>query len=439
MNVLSVAMAQEMQGSFVEVVDSQSSSLSASQLGASGQASLEDTLVSALLSLASTTGVTLCRYRDESARTNDARLHTGPDEDGIDSGIESCVDLVKVLHRVKPDLVFAKETLKRALESVQQIMAKKLPRSEWAITGPVLQDWLETIQRRIRNCCRALRQNWPSSHVEQHPDWIKSFTWLLPARQSPAWTTNVLKKPSASEVKVEASAGDDEPLYGFFRTSMLPFRKAARSTFKEPGLPIDLVGNERGTDWLIGQWPDGHRHALPITVDEFKELRNSKKAKTSVDELWAMQASTGNCISIRQKKDHSLLIAIFEQGKAIMHCKANVFGQLPSDHTNEKLDPEHEVIKAAVRFLAPIAEEFAKGAIQRADLLQYRDQKLAEAGLTAPPRPTMKRPAAAIPVDDAEDSVPEPEHAPPGRAFTKMPRMPASLLEQWQMAERAHR
>ena len=104
--------------------------------------------------------------------------------------------------------------------------------------------------------------------------------------------------------------------------------------------------------------------------------------------------TTHHKITIQQKVDRNLIMVVHEQSRQVLMVKMSLFGHI-SDETC-RLEPEHDVTKKTLAFLAPIALEFAAGKVERKDLIQLRDEKLLSLGLDR--KSVRKRPAA----DDLE-------------------------------------
>ena len=115
--------------------------------------------------------------------------------------------------------------------------------------------------------------------------------------------------------------------YGFLRKAMLPFRQRQGDDFQEPGLPFDIQGYEQITDRLVASWPDGHSHEIALTVGEYHDLVQGGAGKRQADEEWTTSSQvTGNRISIRQKRDHDLLLVLCDQNKYCVSVKAKIWG-----------------------------------------------------------------------------------------------------------------
>ena len=99
--------------------------------------------------------VSFCSYPDESPRVAKAKLH-------VDS-IRSHSALLSKLQLLQPNLSFPKRALQRALRIVAA-------RRKWKLEEPAMEDWVDTLSRRIRNMCRVVSQ---ALQKDPYPAWLQ--------------------------------------------------------------------------------------------------------------------------------------------------------------------------------------------------------------------------------------------------------------------------
>ena len=117
---------------------------------------------------------TLCDYGDESAKVSDVTLIRGRE-----GGVESSHKLLGALRDLQSNLSFSKQVMKTALLMVHAKTQAKELREEsfgWAVrmAKPEIKDWSETVQRRIRNCCRMVAQGCLKTPTAQ---WVLALPW----------------------------------------------------------------------------------------------------------------------------------------------------------------------------------------------------------------------------------------------------------------------
>jgi hypothetical protein len=176
--------------------------------------------------------------------------------------------------------------------------------------------------------------------------------------------------------------------------------------------PIATPSDAPDGSGIIAKWDDGISWQCPyITVGM---IRKSAKRNPAEPPLWSgVRTSTNHALHLAQRPDRHLLLSLYEQGvRQRLQVKMNFFGELPLPQP-AVLPRDHPIVKSAVNFMQPIAEDYASGKIpEPGDLLNVRDDKLKAAGLV-PIRATTKtrkRPAADTggTMADAETEV----HAP---------------------------
>ena len=91
-------------------------------------------------------GVSFCTYAGEAMSPGYSKLVHG------DTSIEGQIELLALLRSLSENMAFPRSTLLRALKILQKELRSTSPASKMDTSQ--ISDWAETLQRRIRNCCR---------------------------------------------------------------------------------------------------------------------------------------------------------------------------------------------------------------------------------------------------------------------------------------------
>ena len=403
-------------------------------------------------------GTKVCPYFDDSPLVNDARLKHGKDD-----GIEACMPLLRKMHAVRRGLNSSRLFYKKALRQINQEMTDA---GDWNMTKPAVKEWVDLFTNKLRNMCRVVSQ---AEMKSPECDWIQKMPWKQDGAAPAKKRRKVLqKRPAASEAAIgeadeegvadeegEAGVGDEEYVdeedvgeaeppvrgraseefgdeeweFGIYPSTRLAFRRkrgTKRGSRPETSLPIEVPAGANGSDRVDASWPDGMKITTHITVDEFNAMgptieRTGAAARYEV--LYQTEKKdTGSELTIEQRVDRELLIAMKEQGKGILFVPARLFGPVGED-PKMRIDPSMPTIVKAIDFMVPICERFANGDLKRGDLIAARDAKLKEEfGYDAIPRrgtkpTTLKRPAACS--DETKASTEAP--AIPIPSMTEMP------------------
>lgn len=331
----------------------------------------------------------LCKYSDESDTTGKAKLVRG------DLGIEGGHQLLTELHGLQPNLSFTKNQIRAALSLVLKKLiehSKDTSTKSWAakLTKQEQTDWLETLQRRIRNMCRIAAQGQLKS---PNTAWVKALPWLckaVAAKSKPKAQTMRKKEPvidedAAGEGELEDNENEEEEAeeeleeeeaeqpepddadpedddvtvvaarlgnpttvrgasansastttYGFLAELMLPFRQKALSATKEPGLPIQLQDGAADEAPVVGEWPDGEKHAIADCSHGRYKLLTVKKKAASEGSEWETEAKdTKHKIALCQKVDRNLLLIMQEQSRQVCMVQLRVFDDIADEKKSE--------------------------------------------------------------------------------------------------------
>ena len=328
----------------------------------------------------------VCKYEDESARTDQAVLLRG------DKGIDGAHALLHHLYRLQPNLSFTKNQIKAALKLAYDHVKAKQPSVRMSHTE--YDDWLEAQQRRLRNCCRIASQGKIKSPGAA---WFKALPWnagvpLASFGSEAATSESGSQLPGTEPSQAVVHVGDASTYveYGFLDECRLPYRRRAGEE-KETGLPIKLPHERADDDEVVGEWPDGHTHVIPGVT--FGQLRSFKPTARTGVYYEKEHASTLHRITIVQKVDRSLLLAINEQDRQILMVKLNLFGHI--DDEKVRLQRGDPVLQAGLEFMATIADRYVRDEIKRRDLKDVRNSALLDKGIDQTRSTVKKRPVCA--------------------------------------------
>jgi len=126
--------------------------------------------VAVLDKFATSKGPSFCQYQDESENTVMAKLIHGR------GGIKAEYELLGELHKLCSNLSFTKKTMLAALDLVYK--KHKGSSKQWSMQDDQRVDWRETLQRRIRNCCRVVQQG-QLKVKGKPPQWIAVLPWKI--------------------------------------------------------------------------------------------------------------------------------------------------------------------------------------------------------------------------------------------------------------------
>jgi hypothetical protein len=172
---------------------------------------------------------------------------------------------------------------------------------------------------------------------------------------------------------------EDRNEFGFSKELMLPYRLKMNGE-KETGLPIVLPKGANDSDEIVGEWACGFRHPIAgFTVADYKGQESKRTLQDgSLFEIEHMRSR--HRINITQKVDRFLLVIIQEQTKQVCMVRADKFGPV-ADQTC-RLPQDDDTLQACLKLMTDLATRFAKGEVERSDLLATRNQMLLEAGVS---------------------------------------------------------
>jgi hypothetical protein len=356
-------------------------------------------------------GPSFFKYADENAKASQAKLIHGQ------NGVEGHVLVLGRLHALQANLSFKKTDILKALDHVAEAFNK-----DWKMSSDELADWRETMQRRIRNCCRCVHQGEVKAFANSSksvPKWVSKLPWVLDtevggegegdggAAGNAASSSGSGEPPQGKRrrvsFKMPEQPGEVPPdiyTYSYCEELQLPTRKLIKdgsAAIDVPGLPVDIDGPGDDDAEVVAEWPDGHRHALPgWTRKRLRLLQEHQCRKgSSSGDLWHIKhEATHHDLIVKQKVDRNLLMCGYEQKKMIISLKMNIFAKI--DDERSQVPASHPATVGALDFVKGILTKYSKGEIQKADINSYKVAALKELGLGGRPSALRKRPAASV-------------------------------------------
>jgi hypothetical protein len=321
-----------------------------------------------------------------------------------ENGVEGAEDVLKAYHATQKNMATPPKSV--LVEALKIVRKELVDTPEWSSLKPTeVDDWDETISRRIRNSIRAVSQ---AMHKRSRPKWLSKLPWALD-------TCAETQQELDEEDEFELEEVNDLFEYGVSDEFMLPYRRHKESGVRENGLPIVIDAYANPADEIVGTWPDNSFHGLSMTVAQFQlKLPAGPRAKTTLYEV--EHHATFHKIAIRQRADRHLLISVYEQSKQILQVRADVFGEVPEEVAT--MDPKEPVVVAAVEFLKPIVKDYASGRLSAKQLSEERDKRLEAKGLGK--SKILKRPSAKPPSTATPDGIAKPD--PPVKAEPTEPK-----------------
>ena len=178
-------------------------------------------------------------------------------------------------------------------------------------------------------------------------------------------------------------------VHGWCKGQLKAFRhKAKQPNENEYSKPIEVDNNWSKNDAIIAEFPDGEKWTVAdLTVKKYEDLLGGRSS-ASKGELWSTShAQTHNKIHISQRIDRDigpkenltlgsrLLVSVYEQSRQILQVRALDFGTLDGKD-GTAIPNTHPTVQAALAFLQPLADGYAKGAIKIEDLKKMRDEQI---------------------------------------------------------------
>jgi len=188
--------------------------------------------------------------------------------------------------------------------------------------------------------------------------------------------------------------------YRFDSEVSLAWRRPKGSKRVEVSLPLKFDSTELPSAPVIATWSDGHEHWVPGLTNSMLNCDGGSSSKTT-GSLWSTTAvETRHQISIIQKVDRHLLLALTEQSRQVLQLRLSDFG--PVGDESKQLPREDQTLVRALRFMQTIGGNFESGKIQKHELKIVCDEMFIAEGIKYSPQSEVgrvrRRPAAAVDV-----------------------------------------
>jgi hypothetical protein len=350
--------------------------------------------------------------------------------------------LLRKLREIAPNLCFVSADIKKALQQIAD------EQSTWPLLKEEVQDWIDKNDKRIRTMCRHTTQALLKKRGKTH--WLNMvFKASEDAHEPPAkrQKTETKQPPipeDLDEEKIETEAEDEEEEEeeqsckedieeaedasgkeeieqpaafdkkegiaaasgkeadstveshwesAFCRTHHQAWRRLPGCK-KEYTSDIFAAESAKPEDMVTARWADGYEVLLSeITVDEWKDIsQNMGSKRNRAIREWQGALKSGEQLWIAERKDHKVLLVLFEDGKALIYLPA----------CNKEV---------ALKILKEIATEYIEGTLLKAALREEKNKRF-KAATAAPDKPEIrKRPAAAMATKPEASAAAKPENS----------------------------
>ena len=353
-------------------------------------------------------GKHICRYPEECARVQDAKVHA--------KAMAKEDDLLDKLYQVNKGMLFLQTAIQGALDE-----ALEKHNHTWRMSAEDTKDWKETILRRVRNLSRVVSQPLLKGKA---PGWMKKLTFYkklleeLSSEQEPddelseadddeeeqeveeqvveeqddddeidlAELTSRIgseanKKPAAKQGKQKAVTQPvkDTCVVQFCKENMIAVRFAIGKP-KDKALSFGIADDtdKLGSDIVMATFKDGTSDPVPgLTYDALRGIIRKPTASLATGILWSSEhAINHHLVHISQRVDRCLLLSVYEQSCQRMQVRMDKFG--PIADQSKQLPPDSDVLQRALAFVKPIAERFASGEIDAKEMTALRNNALSE-------------------------------------------------------------
>ena len=320
---------------------------------------------------------------DESEKKKDAAVQ--PEK------IQEQADIMIALANSKP---IAKSKILEALKELHNENQE-----QWKIKPEALADWEATMCRRIANSQHVLHQ---AKGKSTQPKWYKTLM--------------------AADEEEEAPLQQDFE-YNFDKELGVAYRVKVGSKKNDKDIAKEIKPQEPHQP-ILGVWPDGAHEIVCMTGQRYSLLKDGQANKSAASDvvLWSGQHSeSNNNLRVKERPDRGLLISLMEQANQVCQVHVDLFENddwrkvnRPGTQQSEgHFDvPNTDTARAkAGEFMVEIAEKYAAGEIEKANLYKHRDEQLRALGFKKAARrkapAKSKKTAEAAPEPNAE-AAPEP-------------------------------
>ena len=288
------------------------------------------------------------------------------------------VPLLAAMHEKMPGLPgLTKDHVKDALRALLSELSGNDRRFQMSAKGQ--EDWVETMQRRLRNMLRVVSQGVKKTNT---PQWCKCLPWMTPlappaSTAAGATISAALPKAAAPQVAAASSSSAEVGRHwrlqsvevGFDQELQLPWRISGG--IKQPILPTDPTGRAEN-DMVEALWPDGSVLELGISYGQLQQRLDTTCQKGTGVICSFTHATSKNIIDVKQKVDRNLLMCAYEGRKMILSFKMSLFGKI--EDKTQQLPHDDPVCQRAAAMACKIVDDYVKGKMQRCDIIERKTE-----------------------------------------------------------------
>ena len=251
------------------------------------------------------------------------------------------------------------------------------------MTAAEFEDWVEALQRRIRNGCRAVAQALNKDKV-----WARRLFEDYGLDEEQADEDDDARDHDGQEddqTNVAQDAAPSTDILGFDEELLLPWRQRGAGAPKDLGLPLPCGGKPRDEP-AVASWPDGFSARIPeLTWGHVQDLTGGRVSMAGV--LFRAEHSvTKHAVTVAQRLDRRLLLSLYEQSRQVLQIPVSKFG--PVEDETKRVDENHPSLLGALDVMIPIAKKFANNELSRGDLKKARDSAMNDVSFGPKTRPS---------------------------------------------------
>ena len=309
-----------------------------------------------------------CTYPSEERNLQHARLDI--------KSVYAHHDLLGALHAGQGNLSFPQSTVSAGVQLLVDDCAENFKLKPAERT-----DYIKVMTLRVLNLCRCVSQG----QIKKPPaKWVQDLPWMAkPVANKRRWQKGILKRPSAavspgpsSSKAAKVSLGEHVYEYKFNKELLVCIRRNLAGGPAELSLPL-TVASTNGV--VVARWPDGNQREVPGLTNSKLATLLARGTDHSRCIVWTgIQVGTSHKVTIRQRPEKKLYLALYEQQRQVLQVAMDWFGPV---NGVEKLADDDPTLLDAIAFMVPIAMDFCSNKIGRADLRATRNSALKAAGI----------------------------------------------------------
>ena len=248
----------------------------------------------------------------------------------LPDSIAKAHDVLSALKALQPNLAFRKSDVVAALDLLVTEFNGK-----WQLNAESRADYAKIMDLRIRNLCYVTncgeRKTPPPKWVSQLP-WLVGDTGAESATPAAATTApEAAATPAAATTTPAATTAVDLQLdkwsYNYDKNLKVAFRCQHGKKHREISGPPFFAEDAGDTDPMLARFKNGAVWPIDsVTVGAWK-FQSAHRGGTTVTQpaLWSGErASNHNKVTVVQRADRELLLAVFEQCKPVRWMRVDV-------------------------------------------------------------------------------------------------------------------